>query len=209
MLSNRASGRRPAGERRRSGQGWRARLEEAMRRGYRDNLGVCRKPYSFGDGWHWRRRCRGRPDGVGQDYDGTDGAVIGCKADRLRRRRRRVRPGCRCCTGGYGGQARGGGYPRKFRAMYVPERQSKLDRQCKQRAPRSRPDIRTNPTHVGGSLRNSRAKSIPLGRRKCIKLSFCNRHRAKRQIQKSPMIDPNPQSVQHAPPRRARKGQSQ
>ena len=156
----------------RSDEWWRARLEEAVRGDRGEHLRVRPKSHCDAAGRLGRCRCPGRPDGAGQDHDGADGAVVEGEAYRFCRRCRDIRLGCRWCTDVEGSWLRGPGRPRKFCAMDVSERQRKLDRERHHCAPRSGPDVRSNPTHFGGLLWASLAQSIPPGARECIKLKL-------------------------------------
>ena len=154
----------------RSDEWWRARLEEAVQGGRGEHLRRHPKSRRDAAGRRRKRRCNCRPDGIGQDDDGADRAVILGKADRFCQRRRNLRP-WQCRTGGDGGPARDQSL-RKFSAMDMPERQGELNHKCEQRAPRSGPDVRSNPTHVGACPGHPPVTSIPPGRTKCTNYRF-------------------------------------
>jgi len=154
----------------RSDEWWCARLEVAMRGGRGKYRRLRRKSHRDAALRRWRCRCRGGSGGICQDHDGADRAIVGGNAYRNRRSCRGIRSGCRWRAVVEGSWLRGFRRPRNFCAMDVSEQECELDRERQHCAPRSGPNVRSNPTHFGGLPWAFLAQSIPPGARKCIKL---------------------------------------
>jgi hypothetical protein len=144
-----------------SGERRGARAEKAMPRYRHGGPGVWPKSYRK-DGERQRQSGRrGRHRACGQIGDGADSTIIERHTRGLRRHRRNIRhrgrmPRIRDCGARQVAK-------RRSETVRMPERQRELDRERKQRAPRSKSHLGSYPSHADDSP-GCRIVSISTGR---------------------------------------------